>query len=84
MAKLYEMELETQIRRLCATMLCSTVFGAIISYKLYLHHHLWWATMVAIIAAQVVTGSYILMSDIKRDLRDRQDSKEHGASTGSI
>ncbi|MDE1901887.1 MAG: hypothetical protein KGI37_09620 [Alphaproteobacteria bacterium] len=72
MAKFYELALHVQIRRLCTTGILFLLAGGYASYELAFYHHLMWAFLIAVIALQAATGSFIIMSDLKKDLQDQK------------
>jgi len=71
MTRLYELSLERQINRLRRTAIGCGALGVAIDYGLLSNNHRIWALLVAIIALQATVGSLIIVSDLKRDLKDR-------------
>jgi hypothetical protein len=72
MAKLYELSLETQVKKLRRTAIAGAVLGAAAFCGLALHQHWLIAMLDAIITVQVTVGSTIMMNDVKKDLQEAQ------------
>ena len=72
MAKLYQLSLKDQARRLRRTALISLLGGGWLASALLAHGHHVWAILVTVISLQTAIGSTIMMKDVKRDIGEQE------------
>jgi predicted membrane channel-forming protein YqfA (hemolysin III family) len=74
MSKLYELSYEIQIRRVRRTAIACLIAGSWATFSLVAHHQKLWAALIAIVTTQAVIGSVIMIADLRRDIKDRDEN----------